>query len=261
MKISSFLILLAAILQLDLLQGAQGTVFNDKNQNGKKDKGEPGLPNIAVSNGKEITKTNEQGKWVLPHDEDTIFFVIKPRDWRTPVNKDNIPQFYYIHKPNGSSPSLKYKGVEPTGPLPESIDFALIENKEPNTFKAIFFGDPQPRSIEQINYIAHDIIPELIGTEAKFGVTLGDIMFDDLDLFKESNANLALIGIPWYNVVGNHDINFDSKDDAGSDETFHRFFGPNYYSFDHGPVHFIVLDDVEWFGEKEPTEEVWMMIN
>ena len=39
MKISSFLILLAAILQLDLLQGAQGTVFNDKNQNGKKTKG------------------------------------------------------------------------------------------------------------------------------------------------------------------------------------------------------------------------------
>ena len=75
-------------------------------------------------------------------------------------------------------------------------------------------------------------------------------MFDDLDLFKESNANLALIGIPWYNVVGNHDINFDSKDDAGSDETFHRFFGPNYYSFDHGPVHFIVLDDVDWSGEK-----------
>ena len=74
---------------------------------------------------------------------------------------------------------------------------------------------------------------------------MGDIMFDDLDLFKPSNANLALIGIPWYNVVGNHDINFDSEDDAGSDETFHRFFGPNYYSFDHGPVHFIILDDVE----------------
>ena len=186
----------------------------------------------------------------MPHDDDTIFFVIKPRNWRTPLNKENLPQFYYIHKPKGSAPNLKYKGVKPTGPLPKSIDFALIADKEPDTFKAIFFGDPQPRSIEQINYMAHDIIPELIGTEAKFGVTLGDIMFDDLDLFKESNANLALIGIPWYNVVGNHDINFDSKDDAGSDETFHRFFGPNYYSFDHGPVHFIVLDDVDWSGEK-----------
>ena len=249
MKTIFTLITLIILLPFSSAEEAKGTVFNDKNKNGKKDKGEPGIENIAVSNGKEISKTNKQGEWELPHDDDTIFFVIKPRDWRTPLNKDNLPQFYYIHKPKGSPKNLKYKGVEPTGPLPESIDFALIPNKEPDTFKAIFFGDPQPRSIEQINYIAHDIIPELVGTEAKFGVTLGDIMFDDLDLFKPSNANLALIGIPWYNVVGNHDINFDSEDDAGSDETFHRFFGPNYYSFDHGPVHFIILDDVEWSGK------------
>ena len=249
MKTIFTLITLIILLPFSSAEGAKGTVFNDKNKNGKKDKGETGIENIAVSNGKEISKTNKQGEWELPHDDDTIFFVIKPRDWRTPLNKDNLPQFYYIHKPKGSPKNLKYKGVEPTGPLPESIDFALIPNKEPDTFKAIFFGDPQPRSIEQINYIAHDIIPELVGTEAKFGVTLGDIMFDDLDLFKPSNANLALIGIPWYNVVGNHDINFDSEDDAGSDETFHRFFGPNYYSFDHGPVHFVILDDVEWSGK------------
>jgi len=47
-------------------------------------------------------------------------------------------------------------------------------------------------------------------------------------------------------VIGNHDLNFDSETDADSDETFHRHFGPNYYSFDYGPVHFLVLDDVEW---------------
>ena len=23
-------------------------------------------------------------------------------------------------------------------------------------------------------------------------------------------------------------------------------FGPSYYSFDHGPVHFLVLDDIQW---------------
>ena len=250
MHLSILLATFISIMSVSGAMAARGTVFHDKNQNSQRDKDEPGIKNIAVSNGKEITRTNAEGKWELPHTDDTIFFVIKPRDWRTPLNKHNLPQFYYIHKPKGSSKDLKYRGVEPTGPLPKSIDFALISNKEPDTFKAIFFGDPQPRSIEQINYIAHDIIPELVGTDAKFGVTLGDIMFDDLDLFEPSNANLALIGIPWYNVVGNHDINFDSEDDAGSDETFHRFFGPNYYSFDHGPVHFIVLDDVEWSGKK-----------
>ena len=250
MYLSILLATFISIMSVSGAMAARGTVFHDKNQNDQRDKDEPGIKNIGVSNGKEVTKTNDEGAWELPHDEDTIFFVIKPRDWSAPLNKHNLPQFYYIHKPEGSPKKLKYKGLEPTGPLPESIDFALSPKKEPDTFKAIFFGDPQPNTIKQINYIAHDIIAELVGTDAKFGVTLGDIMDNNLDLFPPSNANLALIGIPWYNVIGNHDINFDSQDDAGSDETFHRFFGPNYYSFDHGPVHFIVLDDVDWSGKR-----------
>ena len=225
---------------------ATGVVYHDENGNGRRDDGEPGLPDIAVSNQREVVETDAEGRWTLPCDDDTIFFVIKPRGWAPPVNEHQLPQFYYIHKPQGSPPNFRYPGVAPTGPLPESIDFPLQPAEEPDVFKAIFFGDPQPTSLEQIDYIAHDVIAELIGTDAKFGVTLGDILFDKLDLFEPSNANVALIGIPWYNVVGNHDINFDSPTDENSDETFHRHFGPNYYSFDYGAVHFIVLDDVEW---------------
>lgn len=225
---------------------AQGIVFHDQNGNGLRDSGEPGLADIAVSNQREIVKTDAEGRWSLPVTEDTIFFVVKPSGWMTPLNKDRIPQFYYIHKPTGSPANFRYPGVAPTGPLPASIDFPLTPADEPSTFKAIFFGDPQPNSIDQVNYIADDVIAELIGTDAKFGVTLGDIMFDKLELFEPSNANVALIGIPWYNVIGNHDLNFDSPDDRNSDETYHRHFGPNYYSFDYGPVHFIALDDVEW---------------
>ena len=225
---------------------ATGIVFHDLNADGVRDKGEPGLPGVPVSNQKEIVRTNAEGRWELPHDEDTIFFVIKPQGWATQLKEDNTPLFYYIHKPAGSPANLRYPGVKPTGPLPASIDFALTKQEEPNKFKAIFFGDPQPSNIEQVDHIAHDVIAELIGTDAKFGVTLGDIMFDRLDLFEASNANLALVGMPWYNVVGNHDLNFDSNTDEGSDETFHRYYGPNYYSFDYGPTHFIVLDDVSW---------------
>jgi 3',5'-cyclic AMP phosphodiesterase CpdA len=43
-------------------------------------------------------------------------------------------------------------------------------------------------------------------------------------------------------------LNFDAVDDKHSDETWERTFGPNYYSFDYGPTHFIVLDDVTWLG-------------
>lgn len=225
---------------------ASGTVYHDRNGNGIRDAGEPGIPDIAVSNQREIVRTDAEGRWSLPHTEDTIFFVVKPSGWAPPVDEHQLPQFYYIHKPKGSPANFRYAGVAPTGPLPESIDFPLSPAEEPEQFKAIFFGDPQPSNIEQVNYIAHDVLAELAGTDAKFGVTLGDIMFDNLDLFRPSNANIALLGIPWYNVIGNHDLNFDSETDADSDETFHRVFGPNYYSFDYGPVHFLVLDDVEW---------------
>ncbi len=225
---------------------ATGRVFHDQNNNGIHDSGEPGLAGIPVSNQKEVSVTDDSGQWSLPCDDDTIFFVIKPKNWQTPVNDQQLPQFYYIHKPGGSPTGTRYPGVDPTGPLPETIDFPLTPSEEPETFRAIFFGDPQPSSIEQVDYIAHDVIPELIGTDAKFGVTLGDIMFDNLSLFEPSNANVALIGIPWFNVIGNHDLNFEAEKDSDSDETFHRYFGPAYYSFDYGAVHFVVIDNVDW---------------
>ncbi len=236
---------------------AGGRVFHDQNGNGSLDPGEPGLSGIAVSNQREIAITNESGAWSLPYDDDTIFFVIKPQNWKTPVNDQQLPQFYYIHKPNGSPKGTRYPGVEPTGPLPESIDFPLTPSEEPEKFRAIFFGDPQPSNIDQINYIAHDVLTELIGTDAKFGVTLGDIMNDNLGLYGPSNSNIALIGIPWYNVIGNHDLNFEAEKDSDSDETFNRYFGPQYYSFDYGAVHFIVLDDVDWGSHHSPERRTY----
>src|SRR5690606_30186050 len=100
-------------------------------------------------------------------------------------------------------------------------------------------------------YIAHDVVEDLVGTDASFGVTLGDITFDNLDLFEPQAKMIALLGIPWYNVIGNHDINYDAGHDHHSDETFERVFGPSYYSFDHGPVHFLVLDDIEWLVNED----------
>ncbi len=229
---------------------AVGVVFHDANENGVRDAGERPLAGVRVSNGRDIVRTDLRGTYRLPVSDDTIIFVIKPRGWRTRIDADMLPQFYYIHKPNGS-PKLRYPGVAPTGPLPESVDFALVPKREPDEFKAILFGDPQPRDQREVDYMAHDVIEQLIGTDASLGVTLGDIAFDNLDVLKPQARAIAVLGIPWYNVIGNHDINYDARDDAHSDETFERHFGPAYYSFDHGPVHFIVLDDVEWLHEKD----------
>ena len=42
------------------------------------------------------------------------------------------------------------------------------------------------------------------------------------------------IELPWYNVTGNHDMNFDSEKDELSDETFELNFGCANYSFNYG---------------------------
>ncbi|MCG8374642.1 MAG: metallophosphoesterase, partial [Balneolales bacterium] len=224
---------------------AQGYVYHDLNENRTKDSNEPGIAGVFVSNGTELVQTDAEGKYSIPVDDDAIIFVIKPRDWMTPVNELNLPQFYYLHKPNGYPENFTFEGVAPTGPLPESIDFPLYIETGSNKFKMVVFGDPQPYSLEQVDFLAEDVITELVDAQGlEFGMTMGDIVGDDLDLFSPLNQAVSKIGIPWYNVLGNHDVNFQAPSDELSDETFERVFGPANYAFVYGDVHFIVVDNV-----------------
>lgn len=228
---------------------ATGVVFVDKNGSRTRDADETGLAGVGVSNGRDVVQTDADGRYTLAVDDDSIVFVIKPGGYRTVTDKDHLSRFYYIHKPAGSPRDLGFPGVEPTGPLPAKIDFPLYAVEEPAAFDVIFFGDPQPRDQKEIDYIAHDVVEDLVGVDAAFGVTLGDILFDDLSLFDSLNRTVGKIGIPWYNVIGNHDINFAAETDELSDETYERVYGPAYFAFDYGSVHFIVVDDIHWVKE------------
>lgn len=230
---------------------ATGFVFEDRNENGVRDAGERGLPDVCVSNGEDVVKTDASGRYELPVSDDCVIFVIKPRDWATAVDELNLPKFWYVHKPAGSPAHLKYPGVSPTGPLPESIDFPLYKSPEPDRFDVVVFGDPQPRNATEINYLAHDVVAEVVGVDAAFGVSLGDVMFDDLSLYPMYNRVISRIGIPWHNVHGNHDMNYDVDTDALADETWERTYGPPTYSFDYGNVHFIAIDNVTYQGQAE----------
>lgn len=234
---------------------ARGIVFHDLNANSLRDADEPGLPDIRVSNGVQIVLTDADGAYELPVSGDANIFVIKPSGWAPPLTAHNTPAFYYIHRPDGS-PELEQAGVAPTGPLPESIDFPLIERPEPDRFRALFFGDTQVRNITEVEYVCHDVLEEIRDNgladaeDMLFGVTLGDIVFDDLQIMEPLRDAIGTVGLPWYNVLGNHDMNYDTPGDEFSTETFARVFGPPTYSFEIGKVHFVALDDVIWEGDK-----------
>ena len=231
-------------------QVAKGTVFHDINGDGKKDAGDLPMADVKVSNGLDIVRTDTQGRYELPIGDEGQVFVIKPAGYRTRLGPNQLPLFYYLHRPQGS-PRLRFAGVQPTGPLPQSIDFPLTEQAEPELFRVILFGDTQPRNLLEVDYIAHDVIGDIRKNSASFGITLGDIAFDDLNVFEPLSQVVGLIGIPWYNVFGNHDANFDATSRRHLNETYERNFGPSYYSFDYGKVHFVVMDNIEY----APTPE------
>lgn len=225
-------------------QEVKGVVYIDENENAKLDKGEKGIPQVAITNGKDVVITDKNGNYVLPIDSDNIISVIKPAGYEFPVDENNLPQFYYIHKPNGS-PEMKYPGVAPTGKLPEMVNFGLFPKEIKEEFSVLVFGDPQPYTREEVDFFAKAIVAELEGARGyEFGISLGDLVGNDLNLFKPYIEAVKEIGVPWHNVLGNHDLNFDVEEDKLSDETFEDHFGPSNYAFNEGKVHFIVLDDI-----------------
>lgn len=235
---------------------ARGIVFNDLNKDQKHEANEPGIAGVRVSNGRDFATTGDNGRYELPIEDEMVLYVVKPRNWLPPLSAENLPRFYYVHQPAGSPPEIAmFPGVAPTGPLPASIDFPLVAHAEPDEYDVLIFGDTQPRDVREVEYIAHDVVEPLIGTTtAAFGVTLGDVVFDNLSVFEPLHQVIGRIGVPWFLVPGNHDINFDATGDRHSLETWKRLYGPPYYAFDWGPVHWVVLDNVVYEGrvDNEP---------
>ena len=224
----------------------QGFVYEDVNKNAVKDRREKGIADVAVSNGIEVVKTDQNGRYTLPVYGDNIIFVVKPTGYQTKINKNNLPEFYYNYKPSGSPANFKYKGVAATGNLPKELNFPLYKQTENNDFQILVFGDPQPYNLKEIDYFRRGIINEVKANRknAVFGISLGDLVGDDLSLHQPYIEAVKQIGLPWYNVIGNHDMNYEATDDLQSDETFEANFGPANYSFNYGNVHFLILDDI-----------------
>lgn len=238
-----------------LADTARGVVFEDTNRDGVRQLGEAGLAGVRVSNGRDVVKTDEAGRYEIEAIAGKAIFVIKPSGYAVPLDGQNKPKFFYVHKPEGSPMGLQYPGVAPTGALPEAIDFPLHAHEEPDTFGVVLLGDPQPRDLGELEYFAHDIIADIrqtdFASDAAFVFSLGDIMFDNLALFGPYNEYMAMLGKPVHNVHGNHDMNFDVPDDEHADATWLRVFGPTTYAFDYGKAHFIVMDNVVYEGENK----------
>ncbi len=230
---------------------ARGMVFEDLDGSARRTASARGLAGVMVSNGRDVVKTDAEGRFEIGIRAGDAVFVIKPSGYMTPVDPaTQLPRLSYLYVPQGtpSAPAFRFVGIALTGALPESIDFALRKQDEPTRFEALLFTDTQPESLAEVGYIRDDVVVTTAGIDAAFGITHGDVMFDDLSYYDRYNRIVGTIGLPWYNCCGNHDMNLEAADNVFSRETFKRVFGARYHAFQYAGATVFVLDNVAYLG-------------
>ena len=229
----------------DVLDGA---VFDDRNRNSQQDPGEHGIAGVEVSNGREIVTTDRQGRYEISVRDGETVFLTQPAGYQVPVDEDNVAQFFYTHMPAGS-PELRYGGIDPTGPLPDAVDFPLARTTDTlsRDQRCLIGGDIQTYTQEEVDYALRGAFADLTqrtdftGCGALF---IGDIVGDDLDLYDQTRELTSLLNGPARFLPGNHDLDLDADYDHRFD-TYRSQFGPDYYSYDAGDVHVVSLNTVQ----------------
>lgn len=222
---------------------ATGHVFHDRRGTGRRRPGDPGVPGVMVSNGRDVVLTDAEGRWRLPASSHEPIFVIKPRHWTTPTGPGGVPQIAAGRHDRDATPAVT-SGAR--GPLP--IDFALTPEPERAQFAAVLMADTQPANAIELDYLSQDIITGVLGSGAAFGINHGDVVFDELSLYARYLQILGTTGIPWHHCPGNHDIDREATGDGSSRDTFKRSFGPRHYAFQYASATFIILDNVYYHG-------------
>lgn len=232
-----------------------GQVFDDANKNSRIDGGEAGIPGVSVSNGLDVVQTDEEGRYELPVRGDFTAFVTQPAGWQVPVDEQMFAQFSYNHYPEGS-PELKFGGVEPTGAIPEAVNFPMAKSEataDPQQSCPIA-SDTQTYDKEEVEFARKGAVADLMARDdyASCGIMLlGDNVGNDLSLNPDLRDLYAEANGPVRAIPGNHDINFDAAGPENSVDTYRREFGAPYYSYDVGETHFVGLFNVMYKGEKE----------
>ncbi len=216
MKKGLIILLLGWCMPLAAQEMYQGRVFADRNGNGVFDKGDLPLKAVAVSDGLHVVQTAADGSFSLPGYEKT--------------------RFIYITTPAGYKSEKFYRPAEGTGKV---YDFGLVRydaaKKDGShrfvqiTDSEIFGNEDQREWIEEQKEYAMNEKPAFI-------MHTGDICYE-----KGLKAHIGLLNTantycPVYYSIGNHDL---VKGKYG-EELYESIYGPTYYSFDAGNVHYIV---------------------
>lgn len=226
-----------------------GVIYEDINGNQIFDKNDKGISGIGVSNGIDIVLTDKNGAYSIDLKGSDHIFIIKPDNFDCYLdNNTKIPKFFYTFDVE----TLKKDSID-------GVNFPLIKGRRKKEFSAIFLGDIQVRSEQQLSYFTHAFMPDLIKEKADLFITLGDNVYDNMLLYPSLLKIMGNINGRIYYTAGNHDITSLADGPELQYLTYKKYIGPTYFSFNYGNVHFVILESVKWdgyryfgeFGEKQ----------
>ena len=201
-----------------------------------------GQRGVAVSDGLAVARTQSDGRYELLADPRQPFlFATVPAGSRIPVTDRGTARF---HRP---------LAADARSEMAASFAFETLPGGD-RRHALFLLADPQTQDARDVGLLHAESVPDLaaevrrMGSVPCLGVACGDIMFDRLEHFPDYERAVRAIGLPCFQVVGNHDVEIAARSDEASVRTFERHFGPTYYSLDRGEVHYVVLDDVLWHG-------------
>lgn len=230
-----FLLLLTSgqSLALHIPGKIKGLVFLDKNSNGIRDTGEKGIKDIPVSNGDTIILTGRKGQFVLDIGPGYSVFPIIPSGLQLSQPAVRNAGFFYFTGDNGT---------------PETIEFPLSQYVSKSKFRIGVIGDLQVGDREEVSYANRTVIPELAQRkDLDFTIFMGDLVNERMDLLKDVREMMETLPSHTWTVFGNHDRDIHA---GKQDSVFNTLFGATHYSFNHGKVHFIILNNIWSTGKR-----------
>lgn len=216
-----------------------------------------GLPGVRVTDGVSVVQTDQDGAFELVSAVGRPFVYL------------SMPAGYAIPR-NAAGTARTYAPIVADARQEMAVDFTLTPSPLPDVAHRFFvLADTQMQHDADFARFAAEFVPDfsayvgLQDASPMFGVGCGDIMWDDLTRYGAYEAGVGAAGIPFFQVVGNHDIDFEARSDWRTTSAFEAHFGPTYYSFDRGEVHYVVLDDVFWHGKGyigylDETQLAWL---
>ena len=203
-----------------------------------------GVENVVVSDGAEVTVTNEKGIYQLKSAKKWGYvFISVPSGYEVP-SVGVLPQFH--------------RALKNSADVVERADFKLEKVDGQDSYKIFMLGDMhlanRTGDLGQFAQFTSDLTDYMTRHkgEKMYALTLGDMTWD---VYWYSNSyyfpqylntvNSQIKNLQIFHTMGNHDNDFQTRSDYDAAVKYVDQICPTYYSFNIGKVHYVVMDDID----------------